>query len=202
LVIGRLDLASRRVATGLFSGGLALAVSASTLSWLLLGPLGGEQALYATASQGGMSTTDVADTLVWGAGGTTPTQTWWWLAVDAPHSSTPLDLLHTGGTAVALIGGMLLLARSWPRVLTPLTAVGSMTLTLYTAHILFMSSPLDVFAATPGYVIQVVLALCFAAIWRTAVGQGPLESLTAAAGKAARRKAERQVHPLTARHTL
>ncbi|MGB7449471.1 MAG: heparan-alpha-glucosaminide N-acetyltransferase domain-containing protein, partial [Ornithinimicrobium sp.] len=41
LVIGRLDLASRRVATGLFSGGLALAVSASTLSWLLLGPLGG-----------------------------------------------------------------------------------------------------------------------------------------------------------------
>jgi len=191
LVIGRLQLSSRRVATRLLVGGLAVAVGASALSWLLLGPLGGDQRLNAAASASGRSATDVSQTLTWGAGGVTPTETWWWLATTAPHSTTPLDLLHTGGTSVALIGGMLLLARSWPLLLAPLAAAGSMTLTLYTAHILFMNSPLDVFPATPGYVIQVVFALSFAVIWHATFGRGPLESLTTAASKAARRRADR-----------
>ena len=42
--------------------------------------------------------------------GNTPTSTWWWLAVDAAHSSTPLDLLHTIGIALGLLGALLLLA--------------------------------------------------------------------------------------------
>ena len=29
-----------------------------------------------------------------------PTDTAWWLAVDAPHTTTPLDLVATGGAAL------------------------------------------------------------------------------------------------------
>ena len=56
-----------------------------------------------------------------------------------------------------------------------------MTLTLYTAHIVFMNSPLDDFDATTGYLVQVVAALLFALVWQQGVGRGPLESLTARA---------------------
>jgi hypothetical protein len=87
---------------------------------------------------------------------------------------------------VALLGALLLLGHvTTPAlrtlidlVLAPLAAAGSMTLTLYTAHIMFMNSPLDDFDATPGYVVQAVVALLFALAWRQVVGRGPLESLT------------------------
>jgi hypothetical protein len=62
-----------------------------------------------------------------------------------------------------------------------------MTLTLYTAHVLFINSPLDVFGATPGYLIQVVAVLAFAVAWRRTVGRGPLERLAAEAARRARR---------------
>jgi hypothetical protein len=42
-----------------------------------------------------------------------------------------------------------------------LAQAGAMTLTLYTAHILFMNSPLDVFDPVEGYVFQVVVVLLF-----------------------------------------
>jgi hypothetical protein len=71
------------------------------------------------------------------------------------------------------------LRRAIDLVLAPLAAAGSMTLTLYTAHIVFMNSPLDEFDPTPGYVVQVVAALLFALVWRRRVGRGPLEGVTA-----------------------
>ena len=67
--------------------------------------------------------------------GTMPTDTWWWLAVEAPHTGTPFDLAHTTGTALAVLGAMLLLARAAPAVVWPLAAVGAMPLTLYTLHV-------------------------------------------------------------------
>ena len=87
---------------------------------------------------------------------------------------------------MALLGALLLLGHvttpvlraAIDLVLAPLAAAGSMTLTLYTAHIVFMNSPLDNFDATQGYVVQVVVAVLFALLWRQTVGRGPLESLT------------------------
>jgi uncharacterized membrane protein YeiB len=109
------------------------------------------------------------------------------LATAAPHTSTPLDLIHTIGVATALLGGMLLLARRAERFLLPIAAAGGMTLTLYTAHVLFINSPLDRFGATPGYLLQVVAVLAFAVVWRKAVARGPLEQLAADAAGRARR---------------
>lgn len=188
LFVGRLGLSSATVALRLLFGGLAVALSASAMSWLALGPLGGRVALENAGADGQGA---VSDTLVFGATGTLPTSTWWWLTVDAPHTTTPLDLFHTIGIAVALLGAMLLLFRHAPpaliAVLGPLAAAGSMTLTLYTAHIIFMNSPLDVFGASSGYLFQVVLALLFASAWRAAKGRGPLEEVVASAARPARR---------------
>jgi uncharacterized membrane protein len=184
IVVGRLRLQSSKTAAGLLVGGAAVAVAPVALSALLLGPMGGLVRLRAAGT--GDEDITVPDILTFGADGVTPTNTTWWLAVQAPHTGTPLDLLHTTGTAVALLGALLLLGHvttpvlrtAIDFVLAPLAAAGSMTLTLYTAHIMFMNSPLDDFDATPGYILQAVVALLFALAWRQAVGRGPLEALT------------------------
>lgn len=191
LVVGRLRLSSVRVAAGLLGGGLAVAAAASGVSWLLMGPLGGREGIAASGTGAGR----VAQILTFGAEGTTPTSTWWWLATDAPHASTPPDLLHTAGSAVALLGGMLLLthatgpklSKAFQRVVTPLAVAGAMPLTIYTAHIVFMNSPLDVFGALTGYLVQVTVALAFALAWGATVGRGPLETVVARAARRARR---------------
>jgi uncharacterized membrane protein len=187
IAIGRLRLSEHRVAVRLLAVGSAVGIGAWALSALLLGPLGGESRLHATAAASGLDRTEVSDLLVFGGDGVTPTDTWWWLASAAPHTSTPLDLLHTIGVGTALLGGMLLLTRRAERYLLPIAAAGSMTLTLYTAHVLFINSPLDVFGATPGYLVQVVAALAFALAWRALVGRGPLEQLAADTARRARR---------------
>jgi hypothetical protein len=183
IAIGRMRLSSLKIATTLLTVGTALAAGAAALSAWLLGPLGG----LAQIQGAGTAHDDVpvAEILAFGADGVTPTTTVWWLAVRAPHTGTPMDVLHTTGTAVALLGALLLLGhltapalgKMITAALAPLAAAGSMPLTLYTAHVVFMSSPLDVFDAVPGYVVQVVTAMLVALAWRQAVGRGPLESL-------------------------
>ena len=64
--------------------------------------------------------------------GTTPTDTWWYLAVATPHSGATFDLLHTIGTSLAVLGACLLLAAAGRFVLAWLAAAGGMTLSLYT----------------------------------------------------------------------
>jgi hypothetical protein len=66
--------------------------------------------------------------------GTVPTDTWWWLAVEAPHTGTPFDLAHTTGTALACWGDAAAGQRR-AGLVWPLAAVGAMPLTLYTLHV-------------------------------------------------------------------
>jgi len=201
LIVGRLTLASAVVARRMLVFGAVLAGAAATASWYLLGPLGGRAALRQAAPGPLNDDGDtVDDLLVFGFDGAAPTGSWWWLASDAPHAATPLDLLRTIGTAVAVVGAMLLLghvaAPAWQRavhvVTAPLAAAGSITLTLYAAHVVFMNSPLDQFDAVGGYLFQVVAALLLALGWRQAVGRGPLETaVTAIASWAQARAAQR-----------
>jgi uncharacterized membrane protein len=195
LVIGRLQLSSVRVATGLIAVGMVTALAATIASVILLYPLGGlagiAAATPADAMEGYRSVADYVGLLPEGA---TPTTTWWWLAVDSPHASTTPDLVQTTGAALALIGYLLLLghvrqpaaARIIGRVQAPLAAAGSMTLTLYTASVLFMNSDLDTFDPVGGFLVQVGVGVVFALAWRKAVGQGPLESLVSWAARRAR----------------
>ena len=196
LVIGRLDLTSKTVATALLCTGTVLAVGAAAASSILLGHYGGLARIQAAQPGSRLTETETSQLLTLGGHGTTPTSTWWWLAVDAPHTSTPLDLLGTTGAAVALLGGMLLashLARPVLRglttlVLTPLAAAGSMTLTFYTAHIVFINSKYDTYDATTGYLLQVAAVLLIGLCWRAAVGRGPLEGMVSVLATHARQR--------------
>ena len=170
LAVGRLPLRSPRVAAGLLAGGAGVAVLSYVTADLLL-------ALPAAQES-------VDQPLPTQFYGTTPTTSWWYLAVRTPHASTPLDLLHTTGCALAVLGALLLLAHAARPLLVPLAAAGSMTLTLYTAHVLALAG--DVLPADPeeSYLLQVLLALAVATLWRHHVGRGPLEAVAARAAQA------------------
>jgi hypothetical protein len=197
LVVGRQTLSSARVAGGLLVGGAALAHGSWIGSSLLLTHAGGLAAIQAAVPASGISTEDTADLLAFGADGTTPTSTWWWLAVVRAHTGTPFDLAHTTGCAVAVLGAMLLmthvgapaLRRVVATIQLPLAAMGGMTLTLYTAHIAFINSPLDTHSPVGGYLLQVVVFVLFALGWRATAGRGPLEGLVSTVAEAAARRA-------------
>lgn len=184
LAVGRLDLTSRRVAGRLLGGGLALAVTSQLVSWALLYPAGGMARLVAARSRY-ESPAEAASALLW-----EPEQgsSWWYLAVAGPHAHSPLDVTHALGSAMAVLGGALLLtgAPAVRRLLQPLAAAGAMTLTLYSAHVL-------VLAAEPSdddgllYAFLVVASLGFAVLWRRDHDQGPLERLVALPAARARR---------------
>jgi len=65
--------------------------------------------------------------------------------------------------------------------------IGAMTLTLYTAHVMYMNSPLDVFDSTTGYLIQVAVAVLFALSGVFYFDRGLLEALVTRAARAGRR---------------
>jgi uncharacterized membrane protein len=194
LAAGRLALRSPRVGAGLLGGGVALAVGASAMSAWLLGPLGG-RAHIAAATPGGADPATLDLALSSTQYGTTPTTTWWWLAVDAPHGSTPLDLAHTTGVALGVLGGLLLVARVAARLLVPLAAAGSMTLTLYTTHVAVLSIGLSTgtLPTDPAmsYALQVVALLVLASLWRRRFGRGPMEAWVGKLAGSARRAVRR-----------
>ena len=191
LAVGRLQLRSKAVAWWLVGGGLALAVGSSVGSAALLGPFGGADRLRDTLQPG----IDLGQILDGSLYGNTPTTSWWWLAVDSPHSSTPIDLLHTTGTSLAVLGAMLLLARVATPVLKPLAAAGSMTLTLYSAHVLLLSTPFLPPNPPRSYMLQVTAVLVISTMWRSNGRRGPLEALVASLAGRARRAIR---HPSTA----
>ncbi|MDH6464779.1 putative membrane protein [Micromonospora sp. A200] len=200
LVIGRLILTRMKVVLGLLITGVALAAAAPVASSILLDRYEGLRQIWFTQPKSGLTTAETTALLTLGGDGSTPTSTWWWLAVDAPHTSTPLDLVGTTGSAIALLAVLLLagrVARPSPRLvirvlLIPLAAAGSMTLTLYTAHIMFINSELDSFEPMTGYLAQVLAILLLGTAWSATAGRGPLEGLTAVLSRGARRLAIRR----------
>ena len=112
--------------------------------------------------------------------GVTPASDADWLVVAAPHSGTTLDLIGTAGSAVAVLGLCLLLTRKSAGVLYPVAAAGSMTLTLYTAHVLALRTdgPLLLDDRLHLWLLHVAVALVAATLWRLVVGRGPLETVT------------------------
>ncbi len=176
MAVGRLALQRTRTALLLAGAGAALALAAHGLSALLLGPLGGDDRIAAQLRLPVGAT--VEEVVREGRFGSVPTTTAWWLATDAPHSTTPLDLAATAGTALLLLGFALLAAGVAPLLLHPLAAAGSMPLTLYTAHVWVLGAT-DTDDPTQYYWLQVVVALLLAVLWRRAVGRGPLETVVA-----------------------
>jgi len=172
--VGRLVLRRTTVALALTGTGLVLTVGAALVSRLLLSTAGAQAALAEPDALTGRGPDGP-----WF--GTTPTSSFWWLAVDTPHTGTPPDLLGTTGSALLVIGLCLLLARTvagW--ALLPLAATGSMTLTLYTAHVLAVTSYLPTVSPVTVWAVHAAVALVFASVWVLRFRRGPIEAVTAA----------------------
>lgn len=175
LGLGRLDLSARRVAAWCIAAGSALVIGAWTVSQILLYPLGGLRWLRREAP-GRWSD----ERLLWSP---FPAEfdTWWWYALPAPHSDTPVAMAIALGSALAVFGVALLVGRSprLRRILAPLAAAGSMILTLYCAHIVVLATGL--FEDHPGiqFVVLLIAMLAFASWWRARHPRGPLETLIA-----------------------
>jgi uncharacterized membrane protein len=186
LGIGRLALRNSAVVRAVLVGGAVVAVAAWATSWLLVHEGGGLQHL----EEAGAAGTPIAGrsldlALTTSFFGTTPTSSWWWLTVVAPHSGSPFDLFHTIGTACVVLGSMLLLMRVARAALWPLAAIGSMTFTLYTTHVLLLSGPLPR-ETQDAFLWHVAIAVAIAVPWRAFVGRGPLEAVAAQLAGAAR----------------
>jgi len=188
MAVGRLPLHRVRTAVWLTVVGGVLAFAAWGTSWLALHPLGGLAHLRASApNTSPFDTMTVDQALVRGTFGTTPTTSWWWLTVAAPHSSTTLDLFQTIGSALLVVGLCLLASRAAPRALGFVFAAGTMTLTLYSLHLwvlaVGMGPPRDTAAL---FWFHVSAALVFAMVWRATIGRGPFEAFTTSCSQLAR----------------
>jgi len=167
--VGRLALGRRGVALAVAGAGLLLAAGAAVVSSLLLGTAGARDVLTGVDPVFGRGTDGP-----WF--GTAPTSSPWWLAIDTPHSGTAPDLIGTTGAALLALGACLLLAGTvagW--ALVPLAAAGSMTLSLYTVHVLAVLSDRPGLDPGQDWTVHAALALVFATLWTLRFRRGPLE---------------------------
>jgi hypothetical protein len=190
LAVGRLPLRRPRVAAGLLAGGALLAAAASLASWVAVRLAGGEAALAEKVPGWSPVAGRGAELFDESFYGTTPATSWWFLAVPAPHSGSIPDMVHTTGTAIAVLGLALLVAARWRRAVVPLAALGSMTLTLYSLHVFTLGVGRSVLPDTDAVAWQlllghVVVAALVAALWRGQGLRGPFEEFAAAAARAA-----------------
>ena len=163
---------------------MTLSVCAQAASYLLLHGLGGYERLLASSSG---DEEELADVLVWGSDWL-PTETWWSLAVATPHTNAPLAIAASLGTGMAVLGLCLLISRVVGSWLLLLSAMGSMTLSLYTAHLVALSFEIHYDRPYLWFTIQLITAVLFAVAWQRSLGEGPLERVVGAVAMGARRR--------------
>lgn len=184
MALGRLDLRRWGTTIGALVVGAVLAATSYVVSdWLLARPEA-DRALSVPPLYDGIYSFE--QSLTHGFFGVTPTDSWWWLAIRAPHSSTPFDLAHTIGTSLLVIGLAMVVGRLLPRVSAVVFGAGAMTLTLYSLHVVLRTPALLPGDGATTYVQHVTILLVLGAIYRLARTSGPLERGVALAAGAAR----------------
>jgi uncharacterized membrane protein len=197
LIIGRLALTTAFLPVLLLAVGTAVAAFAKVLGTAAMEEWGGRAALQATLSD---PSYPLDSLLQVNLSGVRQEGSWWWLASSAPHSGTTLDLLHTSGVAVAVVGLCLLVGRlgGWLDLdlLLPLRGAGAMTLTLYTVHVCVVASfhlkPLPPGWTEDGmYFAHAALAVLIGMAFALLKKRGPLEWLGHAANQVGRHEPDR-----------
>lgn len=96
-----------------------------------------------------------------------------------PHTGGTMEILGSGGLAIALIALLVLTGERLRYALLPLAAVGSMPLSAYTAHVV------AIWIIGPGgwwlYPSLALGLLVLCSAWAILAGRGPLERITARA---------------------
>lgn len=183
MALGRMPLSRDRVQVLLVIVGVVLTAVAKGVSTLVLVRFDLEGALVAATPW--LSPEDIWTVQIYGPTPQLPNTTNLWLLLSGPHTNTPFALFESAGLAMVALGAFLLLSRVIGKWLGWLGAMGSMTLTLYVSHLIFLS-----FVDTEGtpwfwYLVQIVVAGLFAVAWQQAVGSGPLERLVTRISKSA-----------------
>lgn len=181
MAIGRLDLRSRVVSLRLAVGGALLALVSVCVSALVTRSISVQQSLLDTYDRAEVHDwAELSVVLSEGFFGTTPTGSLWWLAVWSPHSGSIVDLAHTAGCALLILGVALLvtsaLSHSDRWAASVIFGAGAMALTLYVVHVLVLALPREWVWAHDIWVHVAVLAGTGAA-FACRRSQGPLEWL-------------------------
>lgn len=161
------------------------------LSWLLyilVGLAVGRLPLRSLATQAGLLVVGVAVAAAGYLPGLALEQRTSGLAQDLvtiePHADTTFEMVGNVGVAVAVLGLCLLLTtavRPLRILLYPLSAIGAMSLTVYSAHIVYIRVLGNDAVWNPTSNAPLIglclVALLFATVWQLTLGQGPLERL-------------------------
>ncbi|RKS04657.1 putative membrane protein YeiB [Nocardiopsis sp. Huas11] len=203
LAVGRMDLRSTAVRLRLLGIGAGLSVFAYGGSWLLLHPLGGLDRLVedGSAFMGGYPLTPNMDPVLLeqlragvmeeanSISGQVPTDSWWWLAVNTPHTGTTFEIAEAVGQGLLVLVACMWLAERARWAMYPLASVGRMPLTVYTGHILVLMVIVADGAVEwrqPWLLEWFVLgALVFATLWFLVLRRGPAEACLALAADGA-----------------
>ncbi len=183
MAIGRTDLTTWRAPAILAAAGAALVAVAVLVSDALVGRPGVRDQLLES-----MGSPQFLDRMLGrGFPGITPTDTWWWLAVRAPHTATPFDLAQTIGSALLVIAGCLVVGRLLPSLSAVVFGAGAMTLTLYSAHVLLRVQLWD--GDTPStYFGHLGAAFAIGAVFALTRTRGPMEAMVGRVSNLARRR--------------
>ncbi|MET8760025.1 heparan-alpha-glucosaminide N-acetyltransferase domain-containing protein [Lentzea sp. NPDC004782] len=186
LALGRLDLTALVNRTRLMIIGPVLGVLGYGGSALALLVFGGpdltsgpwEKVSELTGGTGGVQT------------GAVSTDSAGWLLVASPHSGTTFEVVGNIGVAITVVVAALAVAERFGRWCRPVTAVGTMSLTVYTLHVVAIG--VLGLSAVPGEPLPVLLgfiagAVAFALVWSRFFRKGPLEFVLAKATAPARR---------------
>ncbi|MDN3242098.1 heparan-alpha-glucosaminide N-acetyltransferase domain-containing protein [Glycomyces tritici] len=197
MAIAKLDLAAKAVRIGMASVGAGLALVGYGLSWVL------QQVLFAGGGMGGGSMSGGPGSSGSGSASSSTGSSGTWsdsmsgfdpwspdmlqfLLSASPHSGTAFELLGNIGIAMlVIVGSVALLDRSAlaRKLLTPITAAGAMSLTLYVAHLWALNhvpSNSDGGAVTAALAVWgwfCLAGVAFAFVWSRFFKRGPLEYL-------------------------
>lgn len=147
-------------------------------AYVLAGMIAGRSGLTRMRVQIGLIAAGVVlATIGYGVGSVVPGQ------YAAPHTNTTWEVLGDGGTALAVIGTLLLLARfsAGRLLLTPLSALGSMSLTVYVLQVFAVLFWPWTYLSWQLLVVLILGSTLFALVWGRFLGRGPLEWLVAKA---------------------
>ena len=177
MALGRFGLDNTRALRGFLVAGLVLFAGFAAPFVVSAGspaPLFADVQRTATSTTGIDQTTDPTTGIDW-------QQALWSFE---PTSGTAFEVFSSGGLALTVISGLVLLGRlPWSRwVLLPLTGVGSMALTAYVVHVVVLTDAQPDGLLADGWVggwlcLGLVVA-CGA--WSQVFVSGPLEQLTGA----------------------
>ncbi|MFI1168899.1 DUF418 domain-containing protein [Streptomyces sp. NPDC020801] len=190
MAVARLDLTRPRLLAGIAACGAALAVIGYGGSCLALHLVPGAQAAVSAATHGGPAAS-----------------AWWsdavgdeplpgrpaWLLVAAPHSQTTWSIVGNTGVALVVLAVCLIATTRSARVRwlgAPVIAVGSVSLTVYTGHIIaikvFGTDDIPDSGALPVFLGFAAVAMLLALAWTHIFRRGPLEYAMYAATAPAR----------------